>query len=152
MIIDLCCGIGRFDLFDEDTISIDFDRKVKPTIQADIRYLPLRPKLKPRLLHASPPCKYFSVARYRKYGHDYSGIAESLGIVKAFFEAVSWLEPKQWTLENPVGFLSKLFNETRITYAAYDYSNKRTVLYSSSKSLKRAVIPNAVRRVLTTLE
>jgi len=41
MIIDLCSGMGRFE--GENVISIDYDPKTKPTICADIRYLPLRP-------------------------------------------------------------------------------------------------------------
>jgi len=42
MIIDLCCGRGRFD-FDEEVISVDMDPKTKPDIVADIRYLPFKP-------------------------------------------------------------------------------------------------------------
>lgn len=90
MIIDLCCGIGRFP--GEDVVSIDFDRKVKPTIVADIRHLPLRPGLRPRLCHASPPCTYFSYARARKYGYDEKGIADSLRLVAACFDAFDYLE------------------------------------------------------------
>ena len=149
MIIDLCCGIGRFE--EDDVISIDIDPKVKPTICADIRYLPLRPNLQPEHVHASPPCTYFSIARQRRYGLDTKGISESLSIVAACFDAFYYLRAKHWTLENPLGFLSKLLNETKISYAVYDLSDKKTRIYSNMKSLKRAMIPQDVRQRLLNL-
>ena len=146
MIIDLCCGIGRFN--GEDVISIDIDPKTKPSIIADIRHLPLRPNLKPEHVHASPPCTYFSVARQRRYGLDMNGIAESLDIVAACFHAFYYLRAKHWTLENPAGYLSRLLNETRLSYAVYDLKDKKTVIYSSKRSLKRAIIPQDIRQKL----
>jgi len=147
MIIDLCCGVGRFEC-DDDVISIDFDSKLKPTICADIRHLPLRPKLKPEHVHASPPCTYFSTARQRRYGLDMKGIAESLDIVGACFHAFNYLEAKHWTLENPLGLLSRLFNERRIKYKVYDCKNKTTCFYTNKKSQRRAIIPQDVRQGL----
>jgi len=150
MIIDLCCGLGRFES-DEEIISIDIDPKTKPTICADIRYLPLKPGLKPSHVHASPPCTYFSTARQRKYGLDMKGIAESLEIVSACFHAFDYLEAEHWTLENPLGYLSRLLNETKVSYQVYDYKHKKTCFYSDSKSHKRAIIPQDVRQMLLTL-
>jgi len=146
MIIDLCCGIGRFE--GDDVISIDSDIKTKPTICADIRYLPLKPGLKPDHVHASPPCKYFSTARQRNFGLDMKGIAESLEIVAACFHAFNYLEAKHWTIENPLGYLSRLFNEKRVSYAVHDYKHKKTCFYSDKRSLFRSVIPNDVRQKL----
>jgi len=145
MIIDLCCGIGRF--ISEDVISIDVDRKVKPTIIADIRYLPLRPKLKPKLCHASPPCKYFSCARIRRYGYDEKGVAEGLRIVAACFDAFDYLEPQMWTLENPRGFLNRFLpGEIAIKYRVADYLHKPTSFFSNNRSLRRALIPQDIRQ------
>jgi len=146
MIIDLCCGIGRFP--GVHTVSIDFDPKTRPTIIADISNLPLRPKLRPKLCHASPPCTYFSVARQRRYGHDHKGIANSLRLVAECFDIFHYLEAKNWTLENPVGFLSKILNETRISYEVHDYTAKRTVFYSNMRGLKRSIIPDNVRQMI----
>jgi len=147
MIIDLCCGLGRFTDKD-DIISIDIDPKVKPTICADIRHLPLKPGLKPDHVHASPPCTYFSVARQRRYGLDMRGIAESLEIVSACFHAFDYLEAKHWTLENPAGFLGRILNETKIKYRVYDYKHKKTNFYSNMKGLKRAIIPKDIRQAI----
>ena len=147
MIIDLCCGIGRFE--NDDVISIDFDVKNKPTICADVRYLPLRPGLKPEHVHASPPCTYFSKARNFHYKDiDCQGIAESMKIVAACFHAFDYLEAKHWTLENPLGYLAKLLNEARIEHKAKDYQHKKTCFYSNKKGLQRAIIPQDIRQRL----
>ncbi len=145
MIIDLCCGLGRFP--GQDVVSIDINPKVRPTIVADVRHLPLRRALKPALVHASPPCKYFSLARARRYGYDEQGIAESLRIVAACFEAFRWLEPRTWTLENPRGMLKRLLpSNIEIEYAAYDYKKKATNFWSNNRALKRSIIPQDVRQ------
>jgi site-specific DNA-cytosine methylase len=145
LVIDLCCGLGRFP--GSNVISIDWDRKVKPTIVADIRFLPLRPKLRPKLCHASPPCKYFSLARARRYGYDEKGIADSLRLVAACFDAFDYLEPRTWTLENPVGLLKRIMpSEITIIYQAADYKHKPTNFWSNNRALRRAIIPQDIRQ------
>lgn len=149
MIIDLCCGIGRFESPNEDVISIDIQRKVKPTIIADIRYLPLKPKLKPRLCHASPPCTYFSYARFSNgWGYDCLGVAEGLDLVAACFRAFDWLEPKMWTLENPQGVLNRIIpTQIKTEYSTLDMPKKKTCFWTSNtRALKRALIPQDVRQ------
>lgn len=156
MIIELFSGLGRFET-DEDVICIGIQRETRPTICADVRFLPLRPALKPRLLHGSPPCKYFSYARLvisRKRSvelYEPEGIADSLRLVAAFFDAVGYLEPASWTLENPLSLLGKFLNESLISYEAGDYKHKRTNFWSNSRSLKRAIIPKDVRNRLLEL-
>jgi site-specific DNA-cytosine methylase len=146
MIIDLCSGLGRWS---EEAVSIDIDRKTRPTIQADIRYLPLRKGIKPKHLHASPPCKYFSIARVRHFGYDEKGLAESFRIVAACFDAIDWLEPETWTIENPQGVLKRILpSDVKTNYRAYDYPHKPTSFWSNNKSLKRAIIPQDVRASL----
>jgi len=147
MILDLCCGLGRFDTENEDVISIDIQRKVKPTIIADVHFLPLRPKLKPRLCHASPPCKYFSWARMIRQGYDEKGIAQSLRLVAACFDAFDYLEPQMWTLENPKGLLRRILPKTFETaYHVAGYPHKKTDFWTNEKGLKRAMIPQDVRQ------
>lgn len=149
MIIDLCCGIGRFE--GDDVISIDSNFKTKPTICADIRYLPLKKGLRPDHVHASPPCRYFSYARFMTHpNYDVEGIAQSLEIVAACFHAFDYLEAKHWTLENPVGYLGKLLNQRKITYKAGDYEHKDTHFWSDKRGLLRAIIPKDVRQQLIT--
>lgn len=152
MIVDLCSGLGRWESAKQDVISIDLDPKTKPTIVADIRYLPLKQGLKPNYVHASPPCKYFSFARAPE-GINYEGIAESLRLVASCFDAFDYLEAENWTLENPIGWLYKLFNQTMIVYSAYDLDKKRTYFYSNNRSLARSIIPQDVRnRILELIE
>ena len=148
MIIDLCCGIGRFKHPVEEVVSLDFNPVTKPTILCDIKHLPFREGLRPDLVHASPPCKYFSISRQRVYGHDHIGIAESLELVAACFKAFHYLKTRHWTLENPLGFLSRLFNEAKISYEVHDYTDKKTRFYTDMRSLRRAVIPDDVRQII----
>jgi site-specific DNA-cytosine methylase len=149
MIIDLCSGLGRWS---EEAISIDIDPKTRPTIVADVKHLPLRQAIRPKLIHASPPCKYLSNARARRYGFDEKGIAESLDIIAACFRAFDWLEPEMWTLENPLGVLRRLIQPTASTeYKAGDYKHKKTDFWSNNKALKRAMIPQEVRQRILSL-
>jgi len=148
LIIDLFCGIGRFETNKCEVISIDINPITKPDILADIRYLPLREKLKPELVHASPPCKYFSIARQRRKGLNEKGIAESLELVASCFHAFAYLETKNWTLENPIGFLERIFTKRKIKYKAYDYTEKYTNFWSNMKTLKRSIIPKEIRQII----
>ena len=148
MIIDLCCGLGRFP--GKEVVSIDIDRRVKPTIVADVRHLPLRQGLRPKLVHASPPCKYLSMARTRKQGYDEKGLAETFRIVAACFDAFDYLEPSTWTLESPgTGVMKRILpGGVQTAYKSYDYPHKPTTFWSNNKSLKRAIIPQHIRKAL----
>ena len=153
MIIDLCCGLGRFESPNEEIISIDMDRRVKPTIAGDVRYLPLRPNLRPRLVHASPPCRYLSNARWcTGAGTDERGIAATLRIVAACFDAFDYLDAKNWTLENPVGMLRKIMpTNIEIRYKTKYVKEKRTNFWTNVKGLKRAIIPQDIRQKILSV-
>lgn len=154
MIIDLCSGYGGATqtFLNEDVIKIDIDPKVKPSIVADISHLPLKPKLKPRLLWASPPCKHFSNARLsnRRYGTAFNpcGFADSLRLVASIYDAIDYLQPITWIIENPHGYLRCfLGNPTiQIEYSTPNNPHKRTDLWSNKKSLQRAFIPLKISR------
>ncbi len=146
MIIDLCCGIGRFKSPDEEVITIDFDPKTKPDIVADIRYLPLRPGLRPRHCHASPPCTYFSKARRWRYGWNPKGVAESLRLIAACYDAFAYLEAENCSLENPQAIEEILGHKLKFKYDKADIKNATTNFYLNKKALKRAVIPEDVRQ------
>ena len=146
MIIDLCCGQGRFESDNEEVISIDINPETKPTICADIKHLPLRPNLKPRFVHASPTCTYFSKARRWGYGWNPQGIAESLELVAACFRAFAYLGAENCSLENPAGLEDILGHKVKFKYDKYDIKNATTNVYLSKKSQRRAVIPKDVRQ------
>lgn len=156
MIIDLCSGRGTATRAFRNVIRIDSNLGVRPTIVADVRYLPLRPGLKPKLIWASPPCKYFSKARWFNYGHDPVGIADSLDVISGCFRAFEYLNAQDWVLENPTGTLRKLIGKptTQITYPMKDgpikgkIYDKKTDLWSNSRSLRRAMIPFKVSKAL----
>ena len=155
LIIDLCCGYGRFT---ENEISIDVDAKVRPTIVADVRYLPLRPNLNPEFCHASPPCTINSKARYWRYGKPtWPEVAEYLEILAACCRAFEYLGAKTATLENPPGIiLEKTLGEPTVSFTYEvkeankgDYvMKKRAWFYSNNKALARARIPPDVKQAL----
>jgi len=110
LVLDLCAGLGGFSqAFKEDSsydiVTIDVDRKFKPTIVADVRHLPLKDNLKPFILLASPPCEHFSLANPK---FPRVGIKDAMEIVGACFEAVARLNPTFWLIENPKGRLRHL--------------------------------------------
>lgn len=154
MIIDLCSGIGRFESPNEEVISIDIDRRTKPTILADIRYLPLKPKIRPRLCHASPPCKYISKSRrwgVHNGGWSPIGIAESLRLIAACYDAFDYLDADNCSLEQPAGIEDILGYKVQFKYdkGADSYHRNCTAnFYLSSLAMKRAIIPQDVRQKL----
>jgi len=164
MIIELFSGLGRFDT-EEEVIYIGLQRTTKPTICADVRCLPLRPGLHPNKLIASPPCTYFSFARrgrwirsnrpfgqYKAYGYFPEGIADSLRLVAAAFDAWGYLEAETFILENPMGELGRLLNQRLLEYKAHDFEHKKTNFWSDSRSLKRARIPRQIRHRLLKMK
>ena len=151
MIIDLCCGLGRFKSPNEEIISIDIQRKVKPTIIADIKHLPLKPDLKPRLCHASPPCKYISKARLWRWGWNPKGIAETFKLIAVCYEAFDYLGAKNCSFEHPKGLEDFLGKKITFKYNKYDIKNATTNFYLNTKSLKRSIIPQDVRQKILEL-
>ena len=152
IIVDLCSGYGGAtqSFLDDDVIKIDIDPNTKPTIIADVKYLPLRPNLKPQLVWASPPCTYFSIAR-RPLGLDAKGMANSLRLIANCLDAIEHLKPEKWILENPQGYLNKIIGTptTRIEYETNnEYRHKKTDLWSNDRSLKRAFIPKHVSKTI----
>jgi hypothetical protein len=149
--IELCCGKkGMAKAFtDYEVISIDIDKKFKPTIQADVNYLPLKKKLGPAALLMSPECGNFTLMSNQ---WPKNGIKEALTLVGACLEAVNHLQPKKWLMENPKGrlrwFIGKPTNS--IYYSDYDYNykaQKPTDLWGNI----RLPMPKAIRRPRTKL-
>ena len=149
MIIDLCCGIGRFES-KEEVISLDFDLKNKPTVCADIRYLPFKPGMKVRFVHASPPCTYFSKARRWAMGWHPEGIAQSLELMAACYRAFSYLGAENCCLENPQAIEQILGKRVKFKYDKSDHKNCTTNFYLNRKALKRSIIPNEVRDFISS--
>lgn len=122
-VIDLCSGLEGFSqAFKQDSnyevITIELDKKFKPTICADVRYLPLRKNLQPKVLLASPPCNHFSFACLQ---FPREGVMTALQIVGACFEAVAYLKPKKWLIENPRGRLRHIIGKPKQTVRYSDY-------------------------------
>jgi len=136
--IDLCAGLGGFSAAfeldnDWEVVKIDIDKKFKPTIQADINHLPLKENLAPDCLLMSPSCERFSLMGR---GWPKKGISRALTLVGNCLEAVVFLKPKKWLLENPKGRLRWFIGVPRqsIRYSDYDMtyqSQKPTDLWGN---------------------
>ena len=132
--VDLCSGLGGFSeafvVRGHDVIRIDNDpkfKKVPNTIIGDIRDIKSIIRQKPHLtikspdvLLMSPPCNRFSIAschhHWTKQGEPkHKGTIDSMRIVFWCLDAVDYLNPKYWILENPRGMLRKILGKPSIT-------------------------------------
>ncbi len=128
LVIDVCAGLGGFSqAFKDDpeyeVVTIEVNKKQRPTICADVRYLPLKKDLAPVLLLQSPPCNHFSLACLQ---FPRVGVKQALEVVGACFEAVAWLKPKRWLIENPRGRLRAIIGKPAqtIRYSDFDLGMK----------------------------
>lgn len=121
--VDLCAGKKGFSQafakeLDWEVVTIDINKKFKPTIQGDICNLPLKRELQPDVFLASPPCERFSVACH---SWPRVGIKKGMEMVGACFEAVAFLKPKHWLIENPMGRLRWFLGNPPQTVRLCDY-------------------------------
>ncbi len=123
--IDLCAGLGGFSSafkFDSswDVVTVELNKKHKPTICADVRHLPIRENIQPDCLLMGPPYERNSIACPR---WPQKGIGISLEVVGACLEAVVYLKPKAWLMENPKGRLRwfiQVVPKSTVKYCNYD--------------------------------
>lgn len=106
-----------------EIVTIDINKKLKPTIQADINYLPLKERCKPDVLLMWPPCDFFNLMSNQ---WPKKGIGDSLKIIGSCLDAVVYLQPKKWLLENPKGRLRWFLGKPTQTiyYSDYDFNYK----------------------------
>ena len=125
-VIDLCSGLGGFSqaFLDRghEVIRIDNDSRFKDvpfTIIEDIRNIRDLNIGDVDVMLMSPPCNHFSVASV--YLHWDNGIPKNNGTVYALrivawcLDAVDYLKPRYWVIENPRGMLRKILGKPRIT-------------------------------------
>jgi len=132
-VLDLFSGLGGFSsAFKErnhTVITVDFQSKFKPTIQANINSLTAKQlqHFKPDIILASPPCNCFSCLTIRRYwpnGKPTIEALKSLALVRHTLILIEGLKPRYWVLENPVGMLRKQkfmkgFIRKTVTYCQY---------------------------------
>jgi hypothetical protein len=123
--IDLCSGKGGISqAFDKEpnwfVVRVDVERKFKPTIIADVCHLPLKQNLQPEIMLAGPSCERFSVACH---SWPRIGIKKAMELVGACFEAVAYLKPKHWLIENPMGRLRWFLGKPPMTLRLCDYGS-----------------------------
>lgn len=116
--VDLCTGLGGWrgpfqDAPEWRSVGIDIRDDLAADVVADIRRLPLT-RCRPDLLTMSPPCTEF--VRWML-----PWLVEpnpDLSLVEACLEAVEWLCPRFWVLENSRG-LHQYWKPARTHYGAF---------------------------------
>lgn len=128
--LDICSGLGGFSeaFIDKghDVIRIDNNIKfsrIPNTIIGTVQHLPLKTNLRPDILLMSPPCTFLSVAsahkNWKKKIPQNQNTIHALRVVFWCLDAVDYLKPRYWVLENPKGMLNKVLGKSDIlTYFA----------------------------------
>jgi len=116
--VDLCCGLGGWQQpFREAenwrTVGLDIRRDVGPDIVADVRELPVA-DCEPTLVTSSPPCTEFT--RWMLPWLDEP--EPDLSLVRACLDAIEYLQPEWWLLENSRG-LHQYWRPARTHYGAF---------------------------------
>lgn len=107
LILDLFSGTGaataEFEARGHEVIKIDFNMKLgKPTVIADVRWLPIKLDARPDFIWASPPCQEFSTYQLRGLNKYYKGLP-SLDLVAWAYGWIQHFKPKYWIIENVGG-------------------------------------------------
>lgn len=121
-VLDLFSGRGgmsrAFVERGHEVVTVDSDRRFRPTVRADVRGLLIRPGSYYDVVLAGPPCQAFSVASIgRNWSKPYlSNIMtprsdkalEALELVQATITLIGLLKPRVWVIENPRAALRKI--------------------------------------------
>lgn len=108
-VVDLFSGSGSATKAFKDrghrVITVDINPKLKPDIVADVRYLPFADGFRPDVVWASPPCQDFSTMNFKASRRNKAGGWPEAGMetVAAAHDAIAYLNPRWWVLENVVG-------------------------------------------------
>ncbi len=105
-------------------------------IEADIANLDFRNLEPVDVVIGGPPCTFFSLANKAGNGNKTAGLA----LVKRFAEAVEYLRPGYWVMENVANILPTLQNG--FTYA--DYLSQRTLINAADYG-----VPQSRRRLFS---
>jgi len=152
IVLELFAGTGgiseAFRQHGHECLTIDNNPALNPNLCIDI--LSLDPKNLPASFHApdiiwaSPPCQCFSVltiSRHWKNGKPISpAVDAAIKLVKKTLELISFLDPKYFFIENPMGmlrkqdFMQRLPRKT-VTYCQYGASyRKATDIWTNCSS------------------
>ncbi len=106
-VLDLFSGLGGFSQGFRDrgheVITVDIVREFNPSIQGDVRYLPIRESAHFDVILASPPCDDFSKAEKPWYDEDDYDIDRGMELVYVTKEIIDRLRPRFWVVENVRG-------------------------------------------------
>lgn len=153
-VLDLYCGLkGWSQAFEDrshDVITVDIDRKFKPTICKDIKQLhwkDLKPYEPFDVILASPPCNCFSIASvYRHWEKETKRpkdqeTKDAISLIGHTINLILNLNPRWWILENPRGMLRNVLGKPQVTtyFASWQSSLER---FLSNKAFHDKRKPN----------
>ena len=131
--VDLCSGLGGFssafrDSPDWEVITVDIERRFKPTICADVMTLPLREDFKADVGLASPPCDKMSIASVSHHWTDKKPNPATMPTIRLFHHVRDWLEAhcEKHLRENPMGMArnESVYGKPMMTLNLSDYGTK----------------------------
>ncbi len=171
--LELFCGTKSFKKAvppDWEVISVDILEKFNPDICCDIMDLDYKQWDEGEfdIIWASPPCRFFSHARYAWIGKwtkfnnailtkemlKQDELEHGLPPVKKALEIIEYLKPKYWFMENPqTGRLKnhitdKYFIDVDYSQFGYDY-RKRTRIWTNRTELKDKKTSHKVKHTTT---
>ncbi len=143
---------------DDEVISVDLDPHFNPTHLCSIFDFDYKQYDSFDYIHASPPCRWYSVLNAAFYGrnrtvdgekviftkeiHKRKLEEESDKLVQKALEIIDYFHPKCWTMENP--YCPRMWNSlvnrpivdglpyTIVDYCMYDYPvKKQTILFNN---------------------
>ena len=104
-VLDLFSGLGGFSQAFKDrghfVVRIDIDRELKPDVQADVRFLPIKDSTHFDVILASPPCEEFTKDFLPWY--DGADVNRGLELVHVTRDVINRIRPRFWVVENVVG-------------------------------------------------
>ena len=127
----LCGASAAFKDAGWEVVTLDIDRRFRPTVQADYSLLPFRTGLKPEMVIAAPDCSCFSIMALRfhwkktPHGLEPRDI-RTVDAVRDTWELVDEikrLDPEYAVIENPRGMVRHILGRPQHTVRWSDHGS-----------------------------
>ena len=145
-LLEVCSGTGSvgkvFKMHGWEVVSLDVDRKTRPTVICDIREFDYKQLSGPfDCIWCSPPCTHYSICRSKaRIPRD---LESNDQIVQQCINIITWFSPKAWFIENPMTSMLKHravirgLRHVDVDYCMYGFPyRKRTRIWTNATAEK----------------
>jgi hypothetical protein len=135
--LDLGAGLGGASAAFRDSpdwavVTLDIDRKFKPTVQADYSHLPFRTALQPEMVLSGPDCACFSIMALRHHwkttptGPEPKDVRtiDAIRDTEDLVKEIKRLDPTFAVVENPTGMMRHVLGKPQHAIRMSDYGSK----------------------------